>query len=100
MKIKSKIENFKTLVSPVVSGKTMILQKNNKFVFRVDNKANKNKIKNAFQNIFNVKVTSVNIERVKGKSKLRGPRKIKTNDISFKKAIITVQKDQKIDLFE
>ena len=99
VKAKNKIENFKTLISPIVSGKTtLLLQKNNKVVFRVNDRSNKNKIKKAFQDIFNVEVDSVNIERVKGKKKANSIKK--TKDISFKKAIITIKKGQKIDLFE
>lgn len=99
MKVKNKIENFKTLISPIVSEKTtLLLQKNNKVVFRVNDRSNKNKIKKAFQDIFNVEVDSVNIERVKRKKKASSIRK--TKDISFKKAIITIKKGQKIDLFE
>lgn len=99
MKTKNKIENFKTLISPIVSEKTtLLLQKNNKVVFRVNDRSNKNKIKKAFQDVFNVEVDSVNIERVKMKKKANSAKKAK--DISFKKAIITIKKGQKIDLFE
>ena len=95
-----KIKSFKDLIAPIMTEKTTILRKNDKIVFRVNNNANKNKIKKAFQDIFNVKVISVNTENVKGKTKFRGPKRLKTKTLNFKKAIITIKKGEKLDLFE
>ena len=94
---KNKINNFQTIISPFVTEKsTSLLNKNNKNVFIVNSKANKNQIKSAIQNIFGDEVASVNtkIIKKKGKSRLK---KAKLSKI--KTAIVTLKKNKKIDLF-
>ncbi|MBP5301528.1 MAG: 50S ribosomal protein L23 [Bacilli bacterium] len=100
MRLTSKIDSLKILLSPIITEKTTLLKRDNKIVLRVKNDANKKAIKKAFQDVFNAKVLSVNIINVKGKTKYRGPKRLKTKTLNFKKAIITLAKDQKIDLFE
>lgn len=59
------------LLEPRVSEKsTMVADKNNQFVFKVEGGANKQEIKQAVEKMFTVEVASVQICNVKGKSKL------------------------------
>lgn len=56
------MENFfKVINRPVVTENTFdLIEEQNKIVFYVDRRANKNVIKNAIENIYNVKVVKIN----------------------------------------
>jgi len=86
------------IIRPVVTEKSMNLLADNKYTFIVDKKANKTEIKNAIENIFNVRVENVNTMIVKGKPKRMGRYEGKRPD--RKKAIVTLKPGQKIRLFE
>ena len=55
--------------APIITEKTAGLEQENTYVFSVDVKANKTQIKQAIENIFNVKVENVNTINVKPKKK-------------------------------
>ena len=57
------------IIKPLVTEKSMDLLADNKYTFIVDKRANKTEIKNARQNIFDVKVERVYTIKVKGKPK-------------------------------
>jgi large subunit ribosomal protein L23 len=84
------------LLAPVVSEKSYSLLDEGKYTFIVDPRANKTEIKIAVENVFGVKVSSVNTINRKGKvRKTRfglGKRK------DTKRAIVTL-KDGTIDIF-
>ncbi len=70
-----------------------------KYTFEVAMKSNKVEIKKAVEEVFGVKVASVNTMRVNGKEKRMGRNSGKTPD--WKKAIVTLAKDSKtIEFFE
>jgi large subunit ribosomal protein L23 len=75
-----------------------VLAGQDKYVFEVDVRANKNQIREAIQVAFNVRVTDVNTMVMKGKPKRFG-RKV-TARPDWKKAVITVVAGDKIELFE
>ncbi|MEW6572447.1 MAG: 50S ribosomal protein L23 [Bacillota bacterium] len=83
---------------PVITEKSMALLAENKYTFLVDPKATKSEIKRAVESIFKVKVLKVNTMRVKGKVKRvrRAPGKAPDR----KKAIVTLQPGDKIEIFE
>ncbi|MEW6448284.1 MAG: 50S ribosomal protein L23 [Bacillota bacterium] len=83
---------------PVVTEKSMALLAENKYTFIVDPKATKTEIKKAVESIFKVKVLKVNTMRVKGKVKRVRRALGKTPD--RKKAIVTLQPGDKIEIFE
>ncbi len=60
--------------------------------------ANKIEIKRAVELVFNVKVDSVQTMQMRGKSKRQGRWAGRRND--WKKAIVKLKPDQKIELFE
>ena len=68
----------------------------NKYLFWVDRSANKVEIKSAVEDIYKVKVSSVNTLMVRGKIKKVRYAAGKTSD--WKKAIVTLKKDNKIDV--
>lgn len=89
---------FKILISPIVTEKTNVLLKKKQITFRVKSKSNKTEIKEAFEKIFKVKVKDVSICNVHSKLKNRGGRKGKIS--GYKKAIVTLHKNDNLDFFE
>ncbi|HOL16816.1 MAG TPA: 50S ribosomal protein L23 [Bacillota bacterium] len=88
------------IVRPLISEKTTALMEEKKYTFVVDRRANKIEIKNALEEIFDVKVKAVNTANYRGKKKRLGrfPAGFQPR---WKKAVITLTDDSKpIELFE
>ena len=77
---------------------TVLRELRNQYFFEVARDANKIDIKRAVEHIFKVKVDSVRTMQLRGKVKRQGRWVGRRND--WKKAIVTLQPDQKIELFE
>tara|TARA_B100000161_G_C33357731_1_gene327537 strand:- start:194 stop:487 length:294 start_codon:yes stop_codon:yes gene_type:complete len=91
-----KINYIDSIRNPIITEKATILSEQNKTVFKVHEKANKNTIKKNIEKLFKVNVVKVNIINKKAKIKIRqGKKSYKTG---YKKAIITLKKGQSIDL--
>ena len=91
-----KINHIDAIRHPIITEKATILSEQNKTVFKVHEKANKNIIKKNIEKLFKVNVVKVNIINQKSKLKVRqGKKSIKKG---YKKAIITLKKGQSIDL--
>ncbi|EHL76509.1 MULTISPECIES: 50S ribosomal protein L23 [Bacillus] len=84
---------------PVITERSMEQTAEKKYTFEVDVKANKTQVKQAVEEIFDVKVAKVNIMNYKGKFKRMGRFAGYTN--KRRKAIVTLTPDSKeIELFE
>ncbi len=84
----------------VVTEKTVALQEQNKYTFKVALEANKIEVRRAVESLFNVKVVSVNIIRMPGKAKMirrkgAAPRPVEARE--WKKAIVTLKEGYTID---
>ncbi|MBM3327722.1 MAG: 50S ribosomal protein L23 [Calditrichaeota bacterium] len=91
--------NLTIIRKPLVTEKVHKLQeKLNKYVFEVDPDAGKIQIKSAVETRFKVHVTSVRTITLPGKVKRLGRFSGRRPD--RKKAIVTLAKDEKIELFE
>ena len=77
---------------------TALRETQNQYHFEVARDANKIEIKRAIEVIFSVKVGSVRTQQLRGKVKRQGRSAGRRSD--WKKAIVTLQPDQKIELFE
>jgi large subunit ribosomal protein L23 len=77
---------------------TVLREMRNQYHFEVARDANKIEIKQAIEAIFSVKVGSVRTQQLRGKVKRQGRYVGRRSD--WKKAIITLEPDQKIELFE
>ncbi len=88
------------LKKPIITEKSMQAAKNGKFSFLVDNAANKNHITQAVETLFKVNVVSVSTSAINGKTKRFGKTRRPTKLSDFKKAIVELKKNQKIDLFD
>ena len=87
--------NYNVLVGPLVTEKATMLSEHGQIAFRVRLDATKAEIRRAVENLFDVKVTSVNTLRVKGKTKLFRGRRGRRSD--YKKAIVTLAEGQNVD---
>ena len=91
-----KINFIDSIRNPIITEKATILSEQNKTVFKVHVKANKNNIKKNIEKLFKVNVVKVNIINQKTKIKLKQGRK--SYKTGYKKAIVTLKKGQSIDL--
>ena len=73
----------------------------NQYGFIVDKTADKGQIKKAVEEMYGVTVLAVNTMRYEGKLKARNTKNGLTvgRTNAFKKAIVTINKDQKIDFY-
>ena len=91
-----KIHLYDKIISPIVTEKSTNLSEQNKIMFKVNSKANKNNLKKNIEKIFKVNVTKINIINKKTRTKTTRGKKVKVK--GYKKAIITLKKGQNIDL--
>ncbi|MFT5165097.1 MAG: large subunit ribosomal protein L23 [Saprospiraceae bacterium] len=90
------------LVKPIITEKAEQLSENlNQYSFVVDRQSSKIQIKNAVQQMYDVKVASVNTAVMPGKTKSRNTRAgaIRGRVSSYKKAMVTLAEGQEIDFF-
>lgn len=91
--------HFEVIRSPLLTEKaTDLREKHNQVCFEVDPRANKSMVSAAVEKIFNVKVTDVKIVNAKPKPKRLG-RSIGMKS-GYKKAIVSLKKGDKIEIFE
>ena len=98
---------YEVLKRPLQTEKTMYLKDLHQYAFEVDRHANKTQVKEAVETIFKVSVVSVNLMNQPAKRR-RNPRsrqvgkkaQQKQRLSAWKKAIVTVQAGQQIELFE
>ena len=87
---------MQVVLAPVVSEKsTRVADKNRQYVFRVADAATKPQIKAAVELLFNTKVDSVTVARVKGKEKRFGRFMGRRNN--WKKAYVRLAEGQEIN---
>jgi large subunit ribosomal protein L23 len=86
------------LIAPVVSEKSYSLIEENKYSFRVHEKAHKTQVRQAVEQLFDVKVEGVNILKVQPKPKRRGWTRGKKP--GWKKAVVQLREGDRIDIFE
>lgn len=90
------------LVKPVITEKVNIqMERDGRYTFVVDWKANKLEVKKAVEEFYGVKVADVNTVVVPGKNKTRYTKAgfLKGVKPSYKKAIVTLAEGDSIDLF-
>jgi len=86
------------LLAPVVSEKSYSLIGDGKYVFRVHPDAHKTQVRQAVEELFDVKVVGVNIVQMPSKPKRRGL--IKGTRPGWKKAIVELKAGDTIEIFE
>jgi large subunit ribosomal protein L23 len=87
------------LLAPVVSEKSYAqIEESNTYSFRIHPDAHKTQVRQAVEELFGVKVTSVNIVKVPSKPKMRNYRK--GTRPGWKKAIVQLKEGDAIEIFE
>ncbi|TVR88290.1 MAG: 50S ribosomal protein L23 [Saprospirales bacterium] len=92
----------RVLIKPIISEKSeMLTEAVNQYSFVVDKKATKGQIKNAVEELYEVKVKGVNTLIMPSRSKNRNTKRgfIRGSVPSFKKAVVTVAEGEVIDFF-
>ena len=90
------LKHYDILVAPVITEKSTLASEQNQVVFKVAPNATKPEIKAAVEALFSVKVKAVNTLVRKGKNKRFRGFKGKQSDV--KKAIVTLEEGQAIDV--
>ncbi len=92
------------IIKPVVSEKSYALLDDGVYTFVVHPDANKIQIREAVEQLFNVRVKAVNTMNVKGSSRSRairrGRSRISGQERAWKKAVVTLFPGQRIHVFE
>jgi len=94
------MEITEVLRQGILTEKSVQLQGQNKYTFKVALEANKIEVRRAVETLFNVKVVSVNIMRMPGKAKMLRRRGAASRPLparEWKKAIVTLREGQTID---
>jgi large subunit ribosomal protein L23 len=92
------LHDTEVIKKPLISEKsTFLANVRNAYSFEVDKKADKPQIKAAIEKLYNVKVLDVRTANVEGKTR-RTKTGFKKNR-EWKKAIVKLHPDNKIDLF-
>ena len=86
------------LLAPVVSEKSYSLITDRKYTFKVHEDAHKTQIRQAVEELFEVKVQSVNVVKVQSKPKRRGFSQGRRP--GWKKAIVQLREGHEIEIFE
>ena len=89
-------DQFKVIKYILRTEKGTRLEPENKYIFCVDKKANKIQIKDAIEYIYRVKVRAVNTSIMEGK--MRRVRYKAGKTPQWKKAVVTLEKGQKINI--
>ncbi len=92
------MDDYNIIIRPLVTEQGMhFANVKNAYSFQVNKKANKVQIRSAVERLYNVKVVDVRTANVKGKPRRRGRSFGKTAD--WKKAVVALHPDHRIDLF-
>ena len=86
------------LLAPVVSEKSYHQITENRYTFKVHKDAHKTQVRQAVEELFEVKVAAVNIVKVQSKPKRRGFTKGRRP--GWKKAIVELREGYEIEIFE
>jgi len=94
----SGLTNEQVVLSPVVSEKSYSGIADRRYTFKVHPDAHKTQVRQAVEELFGVKVTSVNMVKVPAKPKMRNYRK--GSRPGWKKAIVQLKEGDAIEIFE
>ena len=86
------------LLAPVVSEKSYSLIAEHKYSFKVHPDAHKTQIRQAVEELFDVKVEAINVVKVQAKPKRRGA--TRGTRPGWKKAIVRLREGDSIQFFE
>ncbi len=88
---------YRILVRPIVTEKTTMLGKDNQYAFEVAMTANKLEVRKAVKAVYGVEPTDVRVMRIAGKPVRT--RAGKSRRSAWRKAIVTLKKGDRLDLY-
>ena len=96
---KNSVKKFSYIIfkEPHISEKCSFLGEANKYVFKVYSNANKPEIEKAVEGVYGVDVTAVNIITIPHKKRRLG--RTEGFKKGFRKAVVTIKKGQKIEIY-
>jgi len=88
--------SYETVREPHISEKASLLSEQNKYVFKVSKKSNKQEIKKSVEGIYGVNVLAVNMIKIPPKKRRLG----RTEGFrkKYQKAVVTIKEGQKIEI--
>lgn len=86
------------LAEPLITEAATLAMEMNKYTFKVSKNSGKQEIKKAIENLYKVKVISVNTVNIPRKKRNYG--RTPGWKTGFKKAIVTIKEGDKIELFK
>jgi large subunit ribosomal protein L23 len=93
-----RLESYQVILRPLVTEKGMHRStRNNQYAFEVNPLAGKDEIRRAVEDLFNVKVEKVRTQTRRGKHRRHRFKQGETK--SWKKAIVTLNSENRIDFF-
>src|SRR5919112_6871678 len=93
------MDPHQVIIRPVISEKSYnLIETENQYTFQVDKRANKDQIKRAVEEAFDVRVYKVNTINVKSKPKRQGL--VRGRTATWKKAVVRLAEGERIELFE
>lgn len=93
------MDPHQVIIRPVISEKSYnLIETEGQYTFQVDRRANKNQIRQAVEQAFEVTVTKVNTANVKSKPKRQGLTSGRTS--TWKKALVQLSEGDRIEFFE
>jgi large subunit ribosomal protein L23 len=93
-----RLEAYQVIVRPLVTEKGMHRStRNNQYAFEVNHQATKEDVRRAVEDLFNVKVEKVRTQTRRGKHRKHKFKQGETK--SWKKAIVTLNEEHRIDFF-
>lgn len=88
------------LLRPIITEKSTQLIQKGWYSFAVDLHTNKIELAKAVEDAFKVHVVNIRTSHVKGKTKRSGKRRVLTTFSDWKKALVKLKPNEKIDLFQ
>lgn len=89
---------YQVLKRPIITEKNTILSSQGKYSFEIAKEASKQQVQEAVEKMFKVSVIGVNVITVPGKMRRVGKSRGMTSP--WRKAVVTLQPGQRIELFE
>lgn len=89
-------EAWRVLEAAHITEKAAFLAENNKYVFKIKDRATKMEVKKAVEGLFNVKVTKINLITIPKKKKRLG--RVEGWKKGYRKAVVALVKGQSIEL--
>ena len=91
------MDSYRVLKHPVMSERSEAFSREQKYIFFVDKDANKIDIRKAVESLYDVRVIKVNVLYKPKRMKMVRGKKVTLS--AKKKAIVTLRKEDKIDIF-